>query len=305
MVIHRDYKKGVAWLGNPKGKERFAFLALPPRPEATGFPAQKLMVRLAADDKPLLFLTRWRFPVGCWTGRGEMFRGADSVRLTPKVLVYGVSPVILRACALSLREFYYFSINDFSRALGAPIEEARPVLDQLLNDGFLTPAKHTADPEILARIEHANDNIDNLYLPTSKFRQLAVANISHGIHRADADKLLLDVIEAARQINVHPERYAGYGIAKLVVFGSYLGEVELLGDIDIGYGIQSDLALRKKFIDEQLPRFSLNDLHKCHLQVLQALRCGRTKFVSLHPLAEVISLRTPFKVVFDIFKSSE
>lgn len=53
------------------------------------------------------------------------------------------------------------------------------------------------------------------------------------ISRAQADKLFVAVVTAASEVN-DDERYA-HSVAKLGVFGSYLGHAEELGDLDIAY----------------------------------------------------------------------
>ena len=108
-----------------------------------------------------------------------------------------------------------FNLDAFCEALGAPRREAEPVLRQMVDAGFVTA------------------NGEALFMPTDKLRQLAAASIAHGLPRADAEQLLQRGIFKAAEINAHPERYP-CGVVCLVIFGSYLGDKLVLGDLDIG-----------------------------------------------------------------------
>lgn len=198
------------------------------------------------------------------------------MRLTPNIPVFGVKPEILRDCAFQLRHRDSFGIDDFCMAIGAPAEEAMPVLEHLLRDGFVS-MKDTGR-----------------YMPTKRFRQLAIASISHGLSRAEAEALLQRVIERARDINARPEEF-DHHITRLAVFGSYLGSAEVLGDLDIAFDYQRNPVPN----DAPAKRWSLEKSMADFLKMLSYLRQRKPEQISLHKWVELKALGTPYKVVFE------
>ena len=89
------------------------------------------------------------------------------MRLTPNKPLFGVKPEILRDCAFQLRDLDSFGIDDFCKAIGAPAEEARPVLEHLLREGFVGTGN------------------DEQYIPTIQFLQLANAKITDILKNGD------------------------------------------------------------------------------------------------------------------------
>lgn len=202
------------------------------------------------------------------------------VRLTPNTLCYGCSPELLRDCAQRLRFKESFSVREFGHALGASLVEAGTVLAMLVQDEFLNLTQKSG------LVEH--------YQPLQKFKQLAVANITHGFSRVNADKLLAEVLENVRLINSDPEKYAFYRVNKIAVFGSYLGDAGVLGDLDIAYETGRDEAFFHQSVDWRLA----TDSGRLHHQLLLKLRCGKPRMISLHCLDEVEYLQTPLRMVF-------
>lgn len=198
------------------------------------------------------------------------------MRLTPNTPIFGVKPEILRDCADQLRGLDSFSIDGFCKAIGAPAEEAKPVLEHLLCEGFISM-----------------DGADR-YLPTGRFLQLAIANISHGLSRPEASTLLQRVIERARDINAKPEEF-DHHISRLAVFGSYLDGDEVLGDLDIAFDCQ------RNPISDGIPakRWSLRKSIENFSKMLSYLRLRKPCKISLHTWDEIKSLKTPYKVVFE------
>ena len=85
------------------------------------------------------------------------------MKLDPDELIFGVAPSILIDCAVQLHERESdFDLDGFCQALGAPVEEARPVLEKLVHAGFAEP-----DGSDACRFH-----------PTKKWGQLALANVS-------------------------------------------------------------------------------------------------------------------------------
>lgn len=202
------------------------------------------------------------------------------MNLAPDSLLFGVSPEILIDCAQQLRDdLRPFSMDEFCKAIGAPESEAGPVLEQMISEGFVA----LADREL------------GQYVPTTKLNQLAVASISNGIPRDKADEILLAVVRMAEEVNAQPDVYR-YAVECLVVFGSYLGAKPVLGDLDIGVELRElprerDGARRPIVEIVQGGMSSLN-------KTMAALRLRKPKQISIHRLAEVVSLATPYKIVW-------
>jgi len=205
------------------------------------------------------------------------------MNVAPDSRPFGVAPSILVDCAVQLRdEDTGFSLDDFCEALGAPRREAEPVLLQMIQEGY---------------IETADGDGGNTFRPSTKLRQLAVASISNGVPRAQAERFLQRVIFKAAEINAHPDEYP-YSVSRLVVFGSYLGDKEVLGDLDIAVELGS---VRSSASDELSVNFRrLLDLDSAaRKKTLAALRLRKPKLISVHLLGEVIRLGTQFRVVFE------
>lgn len=203
------------------------------------------------------------------------------MKLLPGKLVFGVAPSILIDCAIQLHEREGdFDIDDFCQALGAPVEEARPVLDELVNAGFARP----------------DDAGTDRFHPTKQWGRLALAKVSHGLARADAETLLEKIIIKARAINAGEDNRF-QKISCIVVFGSFLRKAPILGDLDIGVALEPrdrSLPLRNdQSIAEWIREGSAPDR-----RTYAALRLRKPQFISIHEFDEVVGLKTPYRVVF-------
>jgi hypothetical protein len=131
------------------------------------------------------------------------------------------------------------------------------------------------------------------YSGTKKLSQLANANIGGGITRKEAERLLAAVIKKANEINGDTEFSAS--VECIVVFGSFLTDKEVLGDLDLGVHVrehrrskQSARELFEMFREGRSPQ----------ARVYAALRLRRPRKISVHQISEVLSLKTPYRVVF-------
>lgn len=201
--------------------------------------------------------------------------------LIPNELLFGVAPEILVDCARQLhaRNGQDFSLGYFCETLGAPLGEASIVLDEMVVAGFFAVDKSSAD----------------CYVPTTKLAQLALANISNGVSRAEAEELLQRVIDRADLINSDLQK-SECRVTCIVVFGSYLTDKAILGDLDIGVEIQeirrsdqsAPINIRKLMMGGATP----------WSRAVAALRLRKPKKISVHQLDEVLGLGTPYRVVF-------
>jgi hypothetical protein len=203
------------------------------------------------------------------------------MKLDPDELMFGVAPTILVDCAVQLHERESdFDLDDFCQALGAPVEEARPVLERLVCAGFAKPDRSDA----------------RRFNPTKKWGQLALANVSHGLARADAEVLLEKIIAKACAINSSTDgRFRK--VSCVVVFGSFLGNAPVLGDLDIGVALDPTDERRLEpdglSLAEWFRKGSAPDR-----RTRSALRLRKPQCISIHSFDEVIELKTPYRVVF-------
>jgi predicted nucleotidyltransferase len=204
------------------------------------------------------------------------------VNLLPGSLLFGVAPPILVDCAEQLCALMRkFSRDDFCTALGAPWREAAPVLEEMIRECFV---------EVVEGGE---------FVPTKRMRQLALASVSNGLSRPDAEALLRRVIAKAIEVNVDPESFS-YGVQRLAVFGSYLSDKAILGDLDlaveltewrtkrdVGGGHQSSI---REIIDKDASAIN---------KTYAALRLRKPKLISVHAFRELADLGTPYEVVYE------
>lgn len=203
------------------------------------------------------------------------------MRLAPDELKYGVKPALLIDCADQLCDRgEEFTFADFCRALGAPEVEAEPVLTAMIADGMI----------------EADARVNDRFHKTKTLSQLALASISLGMSRNAAEKLLQAVLKRAEEINADPATYP-YSVACLVVFGSYLSDLTLLSDLDIGVGLGVG---RKRSYDEV--RADVQGMSRgrrsSESKTWSALRLRKPKVISLHSLSEVVDLGTPYRLVW-------
>lgn len=208
------------------------------------------------------------------------------MHLLPDQLMFGVAPVLLIDCARQLHERDYdgekhaFGIEEFSQALGAPVSESGLVLEAMLAAGFFEPL----------------DGDSDRYIATKQLGQLALAKISSGISRSEAEALLARVVEKVAWVNARPEAYENR-IDCVVVFGSWLTDKPHLGDLDIGVAL-SELRDRSRRREGEGFYEWLERGMAAKNRTLRALRLRQPRKISVHGLDEVVRLGTPFKVVF-------
>jgi hypothetical protein len=107
--------------------------------------------------------------------------------------------------------------------------------------------------------------------------------------RAEAERLLELVIAKAEFVNAHPEEFP-YAVQTLAVFGSYLTEKPVLGDLDIA--IELKLVRRLEYHGKFSRPVHWGD------KTTKALRLRRPRKISVHFLAEVREMGAPFREIF-------
>lgn len=199
------------------------------------------------------------------------------MNLAPDSLKFGVKPEFLIDCARQLVLLDSFTREDFCEALTAPELEAIPVLQAMIGEGYIQTSPD--GPKLL---------------PTELLRRLAVASVSHGLPRADAERLLERVVRKAREINADPTVHCGR-IVRIAVFGSYLSDKPVLGDLDLAIEVLELLALKER------RRRILKEIRLAGptQRIMSALRLRKPQLISTHTYKELLSLETPFRVVFE------
>lgn len=110
--------------------------------------------------------------------------------------------------------------------------------------------------------------------------------------RSEAERLLQRIISRAAEVNQDPVRYP-YAVRRLVVFGSFLTDKEMLGDLDIA--VELRLVRPASEVIEERPRWRLvHWANRTHV----ALQVRRPKLVSIHDILEVRELGIPTREVF-------
>lgn len=111
--------------------------------------------------------------------------------------------------------------------------------------------------------------------------------------RADAERLLVRVIERAKEINADPVNFP-YAVKRLHVFGSFLGDKDPLGDLDL----IPELVLVRDSSELVGLRRGWRHIHwadKTH----RALQVRKPRVVSIHMLGEIVSYGCPIRLVFE------
>lgn len=203
------------------------------------------------------------------------------MKLLPGKLVFGVAPSILIDCAVQIHDRERdFDLDDFCEALGAPVEEARSVLEKLVHAGFAKPDKSGADR----------------FHPTKKWGRLALAKVSRGLTRADADVLMEKIIAKARAINAGSDNRFRK-ISCLVVFGSYFRKAPILGDLDIGVALDPEDEEQTDFEGMSLAEW-FRKASAPDRRTYSSLRLRKPQYISIHKFDEVVRLKAPYSVIF-------
>lgn len=199
------------------------------------------------------------------------------MRLQPGLLRFGVAPEILVPAAHWLADRQWFDIDDVARALGAPLREVEPVLRAMQAEGFV------------------QEEAGSRFVGTAKLNQLANAKISAGLNRPEAETLLARVVAKAKEVNSQPDAYP-CRVGCIVVFGSFLSEQPVLGDLDLGV----DLIDPPQTHEERLADFRafMRGRSLPSSKTYAALRLRQPKKISIHELKEVMELGTEYRVVF-------
>lgn len=112
-------------------------------------------------------------------------------------------------------------IRKVAQILKQSTATAQKLVKSLLKENYITWEKENFPEYVQYEIKE-----------TDKGRRFSMAKATAPITRTKATRLLNDLIERAKYINENDELV--FHVEKIVVFGSYLTEKELLGDLDVG-----------------------------------------------------------------------
>lgn len=196
------------------------------------------------------------------------------MNLAPGELLYGVDTRILKHGMRALKWMFgagddVFDAEEFAACLGATVSEAHDVLTQMVAAGCFECTE--------------NDQGVRSFKALPPFYRLVAAPISRGLSRVEAETLLHKVKEKAGEINGEPEVY-WHRVSRLAVFGSFLSDKEVLGDLDIAY----ELVRIKEAKEGDLPPMQFFDeADKRRRKAEVALRLRRPNKISLHQFDEL------------------
>jgi hypothetical protein len=135
-------------------------------------------------------------------------------------------------------------IRTADRIGGQPITEARKLVRRLQRDSIdvevimsvlslaRVPATRLLNAMIAEGYVAADEKKPEAWALTEKAGKLAHATAAPPMARAAAERLLAGVIARAEALNLPGGEFA-YGVARLLVFGSYLTDASYLNDLDL------------------------------------------------------------------------
>ena len=205
------------------------------------------------------------------------------MRLSKGQLVCGVDSTILRSAFRRLIEDWgdgqaILRADDLARWTGATLDEAADLLHQMTTVDIVR--EHPGDP--------------NAFVPEAGFFRISAAAMNEGIPRIEADKLVKMVVAKAISINNSPDIY-WHRVKALAVFGSYLTDADVLGDIDIAFELT---VVPKHAIEAAEAEYRINAFResvKRQTKTEMALRLRRPNKISLHTMEEIQRMGCPYR----------
>lgn len=156
------------------------------------------------------------------------------MHLNPKDKLYGLPILEIRAVVRDSMEerLRGFDKKAIENQVAKRLEKSRPiaaeVMKSLIKDDYLVLEKEKYEDSYLYKLK-----------PTDKGRRFGVALANPPISRQKADQLLKELIERAKIMNASKEYL--YRVDSIKVFGSYLSEKAVLGDLDVAVKVSQIL----------------------------------------------------------------
>ena len=185
--------------------------------------------------------------------------------------------------------------SEIIRALKLDADQAAQVRDALIEKELIESTKGYSDDEAY-------------YCNTIAGNALAIASAAKPVNRKVAEKAFQEFMERVRTVNADP--YYIYKVAKVILFGSFLGDSETVGDVDIAL----DLSPKEKDTEvfgEQLDQRRAEAIAKGRVfsriideatwpqdEVWLFLK-SRSRVLSFHFPEDPILKQVEYKVVFE------
>lgn len=187
-------------------------------------------------------------------------------------------------------------IKEIATVLGCAIKDVKLLFEKLIKEEYLIFEKKKFRNTYYYEVTE-----------TEKGRRLGVTRANPAITRAKADLLLAELLERVEKVNNNIDLV--YKVENVKVFGSYLSDQEILGDIDVAVKLEKKVT-GEEFKSKSEERIKLaykngrvfsnfiDQLYWPYREVMLQLGT-RKKGLSLHEEDEVIN-RTESKTVFQL-----
>jgi predicted nucleotidyltransferase len=184
-------------------------------------------------------------------------------------------------------------INLITEVVQVDLNTAKEIFDVLKEQGF---------------IEQKKIGKQKLWINTIKGNSLAMASAAKPILRKTAEIKLRDFMDRVKQVNEND--YYLFKVRKVILFGSYLGSSDKLGDIDIAIELvpkeqdpDKHIVLTQQRAQEAINQgrsFStlLDQLFWARNEVRRFLK-SRSRSISLHETNDPILKQVEFKVIYE------
>lgn len=203
---------------------------------------------------------------------------------------------------------------------GFPILKIRDLLkkNEIINNNVIKLELKVDEGEVghvitvleeLRYIQKCENSTDDLYEVTLDGNRLALAKAVPPLNRVKADKLFSGFMQRVHEVNMIS--YYLYKVERVLLFGSYITNVETVNDIDLAVELQSvetDTKVRREMENNRIRealqkgiRFS-NSIVRYNYprkQVLLFLK-SKSRYLSIHGINDEILNETMVKQVYPI-----
>jgi predicted nucleotidyltransferase len=149
------------------------------------------------------------------------------MRIDSKEKIAGISILTIRKLLRRTNGLDSWPESEIIRVLKLDADRAAQVRDALIEKKLIESTKGYSDDEAY-------------FCNTLDGNALAVASAAKPVSRDVAEKAFQEFMERVRTVNADP--YYIYKVAKVILFGSFLGDSDVVGDVDIAL----DLAAKEK-----------------------------------------------------------
>ena len=160
--------------------------------------------------------------------------------------------------------------------------------------------------ETLRYIQQSKFLSRGIYSLTIQGNALAGAKATAGITRKGAERIVTEFLKRVREVNADGQ--FAFRVDKVGVFGSYLTDSEILGDIDLVVSLEPREKDATRQHDLHMARVQATE-HLSHLtsderilwpatEVMHYLK-GRSRPISIHTFLEMQMMNCEVKIIYD------